>query len=60
VVEQVGPVISRFGIDDLGLAPPAKLYWNLTTPVLVDMAVRHNEARLVTTGGASVNTARAP
>jgi phosphoenolpyruvate carboxykinase (ATP) len=63
-VEQIGPVISRHGLDRLGLASPRRVSWNLTAPTLVQLAVAGDEGRLVARGAFSAvtgpHTGRAP
>jgi phosphoenolpyruvate carboxykinase (ATP) len=58
VVEQIGPVISRHGLDRLGLAPARRVSWNLTAPALVQLAVAGDEGRLVAQGAFSAVTGR--
>jgi phosphoenolpyruvate carboxykinase (ATP) len=64
VLEQIGPVISRHGLDRLGLAPARRVSWNLTAPALVQLAVAGNEGSLVAQGALSAatgpHTGRAP
>jgi phosphoenolpyruvate carboxykinase (ATP) len=56
VVEQIGPVVSRHGLDELGLAPARRVRWNLPAPPLVQLAVAAGEGRLVTGGAFSAAT----
>ncbi|MDX1539891.1 MAG: phosphoenolpyruvate carboxykinase [Geminicoccaceae bacterium] len=56
MVEQVGPVISRFGLEDLGLEAPGTVHWNLPTAPLVEHALRRGEGRLVTGGALACET----
>ena len=58
VVEHIGPVISRHGLDGLGLAAARRVSWNLTAPVLVQLAVAANEGMLVEQGAFSAVTGR--
>jgi phosphoenolpyruvate carboxykinase (ATP) len=58
VVEQIGPVISRHGLDRLGLAPARRVSWNLTAPALVQLAVAEDEGLLVAQGAFSAVTGR--
>jgi phosphoenolpyruvate carboxykinase (ATP) len=58
VVEQIGPVISRHGLDGLGLLPTRCVRWNLTAPALVQLAVAHDEGCLVADGAFSAATGR--
>jgi phosphoenolpyruvate carboxykinase (ATP) len=57
-VEQIGPVISRNGLADLGLEAAALVRWNLVAPALVQLAVGRGEAVLVTAGALSASTGR--
>jgi phosphoenolpyruvate carboxykinase (ATP) len=57
-VEQVGPAISRFGLEDLGLEAPGRIHWNLRTAPLVEHAVRRGEGRLVTGGALACETGK--
>jgi len=45
-LENLGPVISKHGVDKLGLAGVERVYWNLSTAQLVEMAVKRNEGHL--------------
>ncbi len=45
-VENLGPVISKHGVDKLGLGGVGRVYWNLSTAQLVEMAVKRNEGHL--------------
>jgi phosphoenolpyruvate carboxykinase (ATP) len=58
VVEHIGPVISRHGLDGLGLEPTRCVRWNLTAPALVQLAVAHDEGCLVAAGAFSAATGR--
>jgi phosphoenolpyruvate carboxykinase (ATP) len=49
-MQNEGPVISHFGIDRQGLTGAATVYWNLSPPRLVEMAVQRGEARLASDG----------
>jgi phosphoenolpyruvate carboxykinase (ATP) len=58
LVKQIGPVISRHGLDGLGLVPTRCVRWNLRAPALVQLAVAHDEGRLVADGAFSAATGR--
>jgi phosphoenolpyruvate carboxykinase (ATP) len=45
-LENLGPVISKHGVDKLGLNGVGRVYWNLSTAQLVEMAVMRNEGHL--------------
>ncbi|HET6522398.1 MAG TPA: phosphoenolpyruvate carboxykinase (ATP), partial [Geminicoccaceae bacterium] len=49
-MEQIGPAISRFGLDHHGLSGLATAYWNLPTALLVEHAVRRGEGDLAEGG----------
>jgi hypothetical protein len=36
-LENLGPVISKHGLDKLGLSGVERVYWNLSTAQLVEM-----------------------
>jgi len=57
-VEQVGPAISRFGLEDLSFQAPGTVHWNLPTAPLVELAVRRGEGHLVTGGALACETGR--
>ena len=45
-MENLGPVISKNGIDKQGLGGVRRAYWNLSTAQLTEMAVKRNEGHL--------------
>ncbi len=49
-MENKGPVVSRSGLDTLGLADVGTAYWNLPPARLVEMAVTRGEAILAAEG----------
>ena len=57
-MEQVGPAVSRFGIETLGFEAPGKVHWNLPAAPLVELAVRRGEGRLVEGGALACETGR--
>ncbi|HSA79943.1 MAG TPA: phosphoenolpyruvate carboxykinase (ATP), partial [Geminicoccaceae bacterium] len=57
-MEQIGPVISRHGLEGLGLAAVRCVRWNLTAPALVQLAVAGDEGSLVAGGAFSAVTGR--
>jgi phosphoenolpyruvate carboxykinase (ATP) len=64
VVQQVGPVVSKHGLDKHGFRNLAAAHWNLTGPALYEEATRRFEGH-VARGGAFVvrtghHTGRAP
>ncbi|HZD25790.1 MAG TPA: phosphoenolpyruvate carboxykinase [Alphaproteobacteria bacterium] len=52
---QIGPHISRIGLDAHGIINTRRQYWNLTAPALYQMAIRNGEAQIAE-GGALVAT----
>ncbi len=63
-MKQVGPKVSRFGLDRHGIESPARVHWNFGTAALYEEAVRRGEGRLAQ-GGALValtgeHTGRSP
>jgi phosphoenolpyruvate carboxykinase (ATP) len=55
-VQQIGPVISRHGLRQLGLGRVRRVRWNLPAPALVQLAVAAGEGRLVADGAFSAVT----
>jgi phosphoenolpyruvate carboxykinase (ATP) len=55
-VQQIGPVISRHGLDRHGLAAARRVCWNLPAPALVQHAIAADEGRLVAEGAFSAAT----
>ncbi len=49
---------SRFGLEHHGLQPTATVYWNLTPPRLVELALANNEGNLASHGPLSVSTGK--
>jgi phosphoenolpyruvate carboxykinase (ATP) len=54
----IGPVISRTGLESLGLAAPGLVQWNLTPPALIQRAVQSQEGTLVTGGAFNATTGK--
>ncbi|MGH6912965.1 MAG: phosphoenolpyruvate carboxykinase (ATP), partial [Geminicoccales bacterium] len=57
-MQKIGRLVSRHGLEALGLRPSAPVRWNLPTPVLVQLAVSRREAALVAGGALSASTGR--
>lgn len=49
-MEDIGPVISTHGLQELGLRNYARANWNFSVPALYEAAVRRQEARLAQGG----------
>ena len=45
-MQQIGPVISSYGIENHGIIGASIVRWNYTTPALYEHAIRANEAVL--------------
>jgi phosphoenolpyruvate carboxykinase (ATP) len=45
-MQQIGPVISSYGIENHGISGASIVRWNYTTPALYEHAIRANEAIL--------------
>ena len=45
-MQQIGPVISSFGIENHGIRGASIVRWNYGTPALYEHAIRANEALL--------------
>ncbi|MEM7043501.1 MAG: phosphoenolpyruvate carboxykinase (ATP) [Pseudomonadota bacterium] len=58
MTQQVGPVISRNGLGDLGLSAPGRVRWNLTPAALLQEAVLRHEGSLVSGGAFNATTGR--
>ena len=43
-MQQIGPVISSYGIENHGIIGASIVRWNYTTPALYEHAIRANEA----------------
>ena len=52
-MQQLGPAVSRHGLDIHGIADLARVHWNYSTPALYEEAVRRGEG-MVARGGALV------
>ncbi|MGI9504641.1 MAG: phosphoenolpyruvate carboxykinase (ATP), partial [Geminicoccaceae bacterium] len=54
----IGPVISRNGLETLGLAAPGLVQWNLSSAALIQRAVRQGEGMLVAGGAFNATTGK--
>ena len=50
-VKTTGPVVSRYGLDHVGLDKLAAAHWNLSVPALYSHALRRGEGELAEGGG---------
>ena len=51
-----GAYISEYGLENNGIVNPGKVYWNLSTPMLYEAAIRRHEGVLVHLGPMVVRT----
>ncbi|GAB4522259.1 MAG: phosphoenolpyruvate carboxykinase (ATP) [Anaerolineales bacterium] len=51
-----GAYISDYGLENHGIVNPGKVYWNLTTPMLYEAAIRRHEGVLAHLGPLMVRT----
>lgn len=50
-MQNVGPVMSEYGLwEQLGIRSAGTVFWNLTTPMLYEQAIKHREAEIVHMG----------
>ena len=54
----IGPVVSRNGLETLGLAAPGLVQWNLSPATLIQRAVRQGEGMLVAGGAFNATTGK--
>ena len=55
-MENLGPYVSRFGLDRQGIKHAGKVYWNLPPAQLYEHAIRRGEAELAPEGPLLVST----
>ena len=55
-MQQVGPYISKFGLENLGIQNTNVVHWNYSTPALYEQALRRQEAMLSHLGPMVVRT----
>jgi phosphoenolpyruvate carboxykinase (ATP) len=58
VKQEIGTVISRNGLDMLGLSNPGMVRWNLTPAALIQQAVQRRDGTLVTGGAFNATTGK--
>ncbi len=64
IMEQIGPFVSRIGLEQQGIHNVARAHWNFTRPALYEESIRRGEAHM-TKGGTLValtgaHTGRSP
>src|SRR5262245_11242380 len=63
-MENIGPSVSRYGLDSLGLENLARVYWNLPPARLYEEALSRGEAQLAAEGpivaSTGAHTGRSP
>ena len=55
-MHNIGPFVSKYGIENHGIENPGTVYWNLSTPVLYEQAVRRHEGDIAHLGPLVVRT----
>ncbi len=55
-MEQTGPVVSQYGLENHGIKNLKKAYWNLSPEALVEEAIKRNEGKLAKGGALMVDT----
>ncbi|MCA9971688.1 MAG: phosphoenolpyruvate carboxykinase (ATP) [Anaerolineales bacterium] len=55
-MQNFGPFISSYGVENHGIRNPGTVYWNLTTPMLYEQAVRRREGTIAHLGPLIVST----
>jgi phosphoenolpyruvate carboxykinase (ATP) len=56
IVKQIGPFVSKHGLEHHGLENLKTAYWNLTVPALYQQALARGEGQLATGGGLVTKT----
>jgi phosphoenolpyruvate carboxykinase (ATP) len=55
-MQNFGPNINKYGVENLGIKNAGTVYWNLTTPMLYEQILRRREGHIVHLGPISVTT----
>jgi len=55
-MQNFGPAVSHFGVENHGIKNPNTVYWNLTTSMLYEQSIRRSEAVLAHLGPLFVRT----
>lgn len=55
-MQNFGPAISKYGVENHGIKNPNTVYWNLSTSMLYEQIIRRREGAIVHLGPICVNT----
>lgn len=55
-MQNFGPTVSKYGVENHGIRNPGTVYWNLTTPMLYEQVVRRREGVIAHLGPLVVHT----
>lgn len=55
-MQNFGPVVSQYGVENHGIKNAGTVYWNLSTPMLYEQVVRRREGVIAHLGPIVVNT----
>ena len=55
-MQNFGPIISKYGIENHGIKNPNTVYWNLSTSMLYEQIIRRREGAIVHLGPICVST----
>ena len=55
-MQNFGPFVSKYGVENLGINNAETIYWNLTTSMLYEQILRRREGRIVHLGPICVTT----
>ncbi len=55
-MQNFGPFISKYGVENLGIKNAETVYWNLTTSMLYEQVLRRREGHIVHLGPIAVTT----
>jgi phosphoenolpyruvate carboxykinase (ATP) len=55
-MQNFGPMVSEYGVENHGITNAGTVYWNLTTPMLYEQVVRRREGDMVHLGPLVVRT----
>ena len=55
-MQNFGPAIGQYGVENHGIKNPGTVYWNLSTPMLYEQAVRRREGVITHLGPLVVHT----
>jgi phosphoenolpyruvate carboxykinase (ATP) len=55
-MQNFGPYVSQYGVDNHGIRNPGTVYWNLSTPMLYEQIIRRREGAIAHLGPIVVST----